>query len=67
MDMRKYIISNFKGDSKEEIKSSIDTSIASKEEEPLIGLGILFELAWKEANDELKENILVSIENGLEH
>lgn len=65
MDMRKYIINNFKEDTIEEIKNSIDTSIASKEEEPLIGLGVLFELAWNNMNEELKNEVLNSIKKGL--
>lgn len=44
IDVRKYIIANFKDDSEEEIKKSIEESISSHEEDPLIGLGVLFEL-----------------------
>ena len=45
IDVRKYIISNFKDDNIEEIKKSIQDSISSKEEDILIGLGVLFELS----------------------
>jgi len=65
IDMRKYIIDNFKGDSIEEIRNSIDTSIESKEEEPLIGLGVLFELLWNNSDNDTQEQILNNIKRGL--
>ena len=42
IDVRKYIISNFKEDNIEDIKKSIEESITSHDEDPLIGLGVLF-------------------------
>lgn len=65
MDMRKYIINNFKDDDVSDIKDSIDSSIASMEEEPLIGLGVLFELVWKNANSDEQLQILKLIKLGL--
>ena len=65
MDMRKYIINNFKDDDVSDIKDSIDSSIVSMEEEPLIGLGVLFELAWKNANSDEQMQILKLIKVGL--
>ena len=65
MDMRKYIINNFKDDTIEDIKKSIDESISSKEEEPLIGLGVLFELSWNNSTEEEKQTILTNIKKGL--
>ena len=65
MDIRKYIINNFKDDDVSDIKDSIDSSIASMEEEPLIGLGVLFELAWKNANSDEQMQILKLIKVGL--
>lgn len=65
IDVRKYIINNFKDDSKEEIERSITSSIESKSEDPLIGLGVLFELMWNNSTDEVKNVILSSIKKGL--
>ncbi len=65
IDIREYIINNFKGDSIKEIEQSIDMSIESKSEDPLIGLGVLFELMWKNTNNNLKNNILENIRKGL--
>lgn len=65
IDVRKYIINNFKEDSVEDIEKSITTSIASKSEDPLIGLGVLFELMWNNSNNETKNTILSNIKKGL--
>ena len=65
IDVRKYIINNFKEDSKEDIEKSIITSIESKSEDPLIGLGVLFELMWNQSTNETKDTILTNIKKGL--
>lgn len=65
IDMRKYIIENFKEDSINDIRISIEKSIESKEEEPLIGLGVLFELLWNNSDEEIKLLILNNIKRGI--
>ena len=65
IDVRKYIINNFKEDTIEDIEKSITSSIESKSEDPLIGLGVLFEIMWKNSSNETKNNILSSIKKGL--
>jgi len=64
IDVRKYIISNFKEDSINDIRTSIDKSIEAKEEETLIGLGVFFELLWNNSDEETKLLILNSIKRG---
>lgn len=65
IDMRKYIIDNFKDDSIDDIRTSIEVSIESQEEEPLIGLGVFFELLWKNSNEEVKKIILNNIKKSI--
>lgn len=65
IDVRKYIINNFKNDSTEEIANSINMSIESKAEDPLIGLGVLFEIMWNNSTNDLKDTILSNIKKGL--
>ena len=65
IDVRKYIINNFKEDTLEDIEKSITTSIDSKSEDPLIGLGVLFELMWNHSSAETKDTILTNIKKGL--
>ena len=65
IDLRKYIINNFKDDNVEDIEKSINMSIDSKEEDPLIGMGVIFELAWVNSTKELKDEILSNIKKGI--
>ena len=65
IDIRAYIISNFKEDNIEEIRNSIEESIASHDEDPLIGLGVLFELFWNNSTDEEKEKALSKFFNNV--
>lgn len=67
IDIRKYIITNFKNDKKEEIEQTIETSIKSKEEEPLLGMGVLFELAWINSDKKTKEIIINNIKKGIDN
>lgn len=65
IDVRKYIINNFKEDSIEDIEKSINSSIESRSEDPLIGLGVLFELMWNNSSNDIKDTILSNIKKGL--
>lgn len=65
IDVRKYIINNFKEDTIEDIEKSITSSIESKSDDPLIGLGVLFELMWNNSTNDLKNSILTNIKKGL--
>lgn len=65
IDVRKYIINNFKEDSIEDIEKSIKNSIESRSEDPLIGLGVLFELMWNNSSNDIKDTILSNIKKGL--
>ena len=58
IDIRKYIIENFKDDNIEKIKDSIETTISSKDEDALIGLGVLFESLWTKETEEEKQKSL---------
>lgn len=65
IDVRKYIINNFKDDNIEDIEKSITSSIESKSDDPLIGLGVLFEIMWNNSSNDLRETILTNIKKGL--
>lgn len=65
IDVRSYIVNNFKDDSVEEIQKSIDSSIESRSDDPLIGLGVLFEVLWNISNEEMRNSILSNIKKGL--
>ena len=58
IDIRNYIISNFKDESIEKVRDSIETTIKERNEDALIGLGVLFELVWNSVTDGEKNNFL---------
>lgn len=61
IDIRKYIIKNFKNDNEEKIRDSIETTIKFKDEDALIGLGVLFEILWENMDSKEKDNNLKKI------
>ena len=65
IDVRKYIVSNFKNCDINEIKASIVDSISSGEDDPLIGLGVMFELLWNNSSQTEQEIILNNIKKGM--
>jgi len=67
IDIRNYIIENFKDESVEKIRDSIETTIEVREEDALIGLGVLFELVWKNLTEEEKNNYLNSIHTAIKN
>ena len=67
IDIRSYIMNNFKNDNKESLRASIDDSINEHDEETLPGLGVFFELLWNNSNDSDKEKILSILENSVQN
>lgn len=65
IDIRKSIKKNFKGASRDEIKTSIASSIASKDEVILPGLGVFFEVLWNNCNENDQIFILHTLEKSL--
>lgn len=65
VDIRGYIINNFKDDDANNIKVSIDKVVSSKDEEPLIGLGVLLEMLWSQSTISEKEDIANRIRKGI--
>lgn len=65
IDIRYYIIENFKDDNIEKIRNSIETTISERNEDALIGLGVLFELLWNKSSNEEKEKNLENIQESI--
>lgn len=57
-DIRKYIIENFKDDNINELEETINESINEGLEEALPGLGVFFEIVWKNSNQKKKKELL---------
>ncbi len=65
IDIRKSIINNFKNNSKNDIKEAIISSMNENDEITLPGLGVFFEILWKNSNEEHQDYILNIIERNL--
>lgn len=65
IDIRKYIIDNFKNTTTDEIKESIVSSINENDEITLPGMGVFFEILWKNSNPENQDYILNTLKNNL--
>lgn len=65
INIREYIVNNFKNNNSNEIKESIEKSIKDGDEVTLPGLGVFFELLWSNCDDDLKMNILSTLEISL--
>ena len=65
IDIRKHIRNNFKEANTSEIEKSINSSINSKDEVILPGLGGFFEVLWNNCTDETKDDILNTLMNNL--
>lgn len=65
MNIKDYIIQNFKDDNLETIEKAIDDSVKEYNEDTLPGLGIFFMLVWENSNKEEKNTILEKIKSNL--
>lgn len=59
--IRDYIINNFKDDDVDTIRRAIDESIEEMDEVTLPGMGVFFEIIWKDSNEDEKNKILETL------
>ena len=67
IDIRNYIVENFKNDNEEKIRDSIETTIKFRDEDALIGLGVLYELVWKKLSEEEKKDNITLINESIKN
>ncbi|MBP3039734.1 small acid-soluble spore protein SspI [Bacillaceae bacterium Marseille-Q3522] len=65
LNLRKAVIHNVSGNSQAELEETIIDAIQNGEEKMLPGLGVLFEVIWKNATEEDKKDMLQTLEQGL--
>ncbi|SDZ53813.1 small acid-soluble spore protein I (minor) [Evansella caseinilytica] len=65
-NLRGAIMENISGNSPEEVEATIVDAIQSGEEKMLPGLGVLFEVYWKEASEQDKQEMINQISKGLQ-
>lgn len=65
LDIRQYIVNNFKNSGISELQESIEDSIKKGDEVTLPGLGVFFEVLWNNSDDNTRQNIMSTIKNNL--
>ncbi|AJD91714.1 small acid-soluble spore protein SspI [Jeotgalibacillus malaysiensis] len=67
LNIRQTVMHNVKDNNIEQLQDTIVDSIQREEEQLLPGLGVLFEIIWKESAAEEQQRMLQTLENGLKH
>lgn len=58
MDIRLAIYNNIKGHNEKQFTDIINDAMSAGEEKTLPGLGVFFEMFWKQADDKLRNDVL---------
>lgn len=65
INIRKAILENIKENSKDELEATIVDAIQDGQEKMLPGLGFLFELIWKQSDEDEKLEMIDALERGV--
>ena len=65
INIRKSVIDNFKNSTVSDLRETINEATASSEEKILPGLGVFFEVLWKNSSNEFKNETLNILINGI--
>jgi small acid-soluble spore protein I (minor) len=58
LDIRKAVINNLNNASHDDIETTIKNALELSEEKTLPGLGVLFEILWKNSDDDWKNDCI---------
>ncbi|HZG73439.1 MAG TPA: small acid-soluble spore protein SspI [Chondromyces sp.] len=64
-DLRNAVLNNVSGSTEEDLKNTIVDAIQRGEEKMLPGLGVLFEVFWKNASNQEQNTVLETMAEGL--
>ncbi|HLR62656.1 MAG TPA: small acid-soluble spore protein SspI [Lentibacillus sp.] len=65
LNLRKAILSNIAENDQEQLEATIADAIQDGEEKMLPGLGVLFELIWKQSDEQDKQDMVEALEQGV--
>lgn len=65
LNLRQAVLSNMKTNDPEQMEDTIADAIQNGEEKMLPGLGVLFELIWKQSGEEERQDMINSLEQGV--
>lgn len=61
LDIRQAVINNLNNASHDDIETTIKNALELSEEKTLPGLGVLFELLWKNSTNEWKNDCILKL------
>ncbi len=64
-NLRQAVLNNITGSSQQQLEQTIVDAIQRNEEKMLPGLGVLFEVFWQHADEQEKQHMLQTLEDGL--
>lgn len=65
LNLRNAIIHNVTGNTQEQLQDTIVDAIQTGEEKMLPGLGVLFEVIWRNSSQQEQQEMLQALESGL--
>ena len=65
LNLRNAILHNVTGNTQEELEDTIVDAIQTGEEKMLPGLGVLFEVIWRNSSQQEQQEMLQALESGL--
>ena len=65
LNLRNAIIHNVTGNTQDQLQDTIVDAISTGEEKMLPGLGVLFEVIWKNSSKQEQQEMLQALESGL--
>lgn len=65
LNLRKAILTNIATNDQDELEATIVDAIQNGEEKMLPGLGVLFELIWKQSDEQNKQSMVDALEQGV--
>ena len=66
LNLRKAILANITDNNQAELEATVVDAIESGEEKMLPGLGVLFEMIWKQADQAKQKNLVELLEKGVQ-
>jgi len=66
LNLRKAILANITDNNQDELEATVVDAIESGEEKMLPGLGVLFEMIWKQADQAKQKDLVGLLEKGVQ-
>lgn len=61
LDLRQAVLQNISNKNEDQLVNMVETAIADGEEKTLPGLGVIFEVMWKNTDDKVHQELIESL------